>query len=636
MNSDAEQISSPSPLYLQCDDITFTFGSQTLSRVPRAWDREPKAPFAPTTKRRIVWKRYGLRSTALGDAKSTPLELEASEAAMRPRDVKRLCVNRNCALQTLVQPHKQTQYLATLQDKVLGTPRRKAAQQKNLRHKSPNKSIPANVSFDISFVVDEEEVAETQEQHEGLKEGVAEISSNDETQTSRLLHHSRHDNESPGLASSVETKRSVDVRLLENSTATHNHEEQSVGTETIIDITKLGGNQSSEVLVQELQSISMGPAVGENILNGVHTTLDAVQSRGRSNMVDLQSEISRDAGDVSECLEGPLPPTAAPLSLTSLVEILTEARVHGEDETFDLIATQLKAQECESPIIQARIPEALGTEETMSPDLHSSLPMRRTRSGARFSDETNMLKDFLIRAHAKKATKSKELDPISFVGGESPRRSPRKVLGHLDKNSPSHTQSQDLSCSLNTPLDNDSLDLMNSNDGNEKLHEESKLRRRSARSCMIMPEKTALGPLCFIPVRRLEGSGPVVLQKWAAQELAITTRANTRHNKGLSKLPKFMLETLTTAVIEDTPVKTREIRAAKSVDWDKNLVYFEQPRDRKVGKKKKEGKVEVGRGAKSFKELGDISGIPAPKSVVGKANPPNGTPAPKRRGKRES
>ena len=108
-----------------CDSLTFSFESQTVSRAPRAWDREPKVPFAPTTKGRIVWKRYGLRSTAMGNAKSTPLELGASEAAICPRDVKRLCLKPNYAFQPLVQPRKQTQYLATLQDKVLETPRRK-------------------------------------------------------------------------------------------------------------------------------------------------------------------------------------------------------------------------------------------------------------------------------------------------------------------------------------------------------------------------------------------------------------------------------------------------------------------------------------------------------------------------------
>ena len=584
----------------------------------------------------------------------------------------------------------------------------KVAQRKDLRRKTLNRSVPASESIDSSPVVNEDEVAETQNQQEAFKEDVAEISLDDETKQSCLLHHSRHDNESTAATSSVDAKCSIAVRLLKNGTGTQTPEEQLVNFGAFINITRFGEEPSSEVLIprlmpssdeqKELQSVTseavtnstpeLRPSASSSLLT-IHTawsteqfskvsfegerhklsgvssqqqevlipeetkvttavpapdnyvlkdalkTLDTVLSRGRLNVVDQQSELLGEARAVIGYFKESSQPNAEPLSSSGLIDVSTENRSPGRGEDLNPIALQSMPQEPTNPIMKVHILEELGIAESISPDLPTSLPMRKTRSGARFSDDTNMLKDFLIRAHAKKAAKSKEVATISN-GGQSPRRSPRKVLRQPDRNSPSHTKSQDPTCSLNTPPGNNSLDRMNVIDDNDELCGETNLRRRSARTCTIVLEKTTMAPLCFIPVRRPDGSEPVVLQKSAAQELAITTRANTRRNKGLSKLPKFMLETLTTAIVEDAPVKSHEIRAAKSVDWDKNLVYFQQSSDGKAGKEKKEGKEEVRSGAKSLKGLGNVSGIPAPKSVVVKAYPSNGTPAPKRRGKRKS
>ena len=578
----------------------------------------------------------------------------------------------------------------------------KATQRNRLRDKTINSSILANDSIDSSPVVNEDEVAKNQKQHEELKERKAEMSSNNKTLQLRLLHHSRYDRESTAATSSVDVKCSIDARLLENEIATPTPEEKSGNSGASVDITRFCEKSSDQVPIQQLilssneqkelesvtsevlaisileiyppgssslqpistarsislegerhkqsrvllqqpedlrpeasKSITTAPTLNDYALKDTLKTLDNVLSRGCSKVVNQPSEILGGARVVIEYLQGPSQSTAKRTNLTGVIDIPTENISKGEDGALCPVALQLIPQEHTSPIMRVHAPEEFVTAESMSSNLHTSLPMRRTRSGARFSDDTNMLKDFLNRAHAKKAVKSQEVAIISY-GDQSPRRSPRKVLGQLDINSPSHTESHVRTHSLNTPPGNDSLDLMIGVNGIDKLCGESKLGRRSARACTIMPEKTTLGPLCLIPVRRPERSEPVVLQKSAAQELAITTRANTRRNKGLSKLPKFMLETLTTTVVEDAPVKTHEIRAAKSVDWDKNLVYFQQSKEGKEGKEKRGGKAEVRSGAKSLKELGDVSGIPAPRSVVNKANPSNGTPAPKRRGKIKS
>ena len=562
----------------------------------------------------------------------------------------------------------------------------KVAQRKSFGRKTPNSSVLHNNSIDGSPVVNDNGVAETHEQV--FKE-----------QTSPL-HQSRRDYESTATKSLVDTKGSKDLRLLKNETMTKIPEEQSLILRACIDITKLEEGPSSEIpnqqlpplrdvkkelksctdkisamstfescppaysnllkthttrgsedfsevglkserhnsnrilsqqrenrLPQESKSINMAPALDNNVPKDGPKTFDTVVHRGQSNAVNQLSEILGDTGAVMQYFKGPWHPTAKMLSRTDSIDLSTEKELQGEDQASDRIALQLMPQEQTSPLI--------ANADSMSPDLRTSLPTRRTRSGARFSDDTNMLRDFVIRAHAKKAAKSEELTTMSH-GGQPPQRSPCEVLGQLDKNSPTHTKSQDATCSLESPPGNASLDSVKGIDNSCESCGDSNLRRRSTRTCTIMPETTSVFPLCFIPGRRPEGSGPVILQKSAAQELGIATRANTRRNKGLSKLPKFMLETLNVAVVEDAPVEAHEIQAAKSVEWDEKLVYFQQSRSRKVEKEKKEGKAEVRVRAKSLQALGNIRGIPAPKSVVDKANPSNGTPAPKRRGKRKS
>ncbi|MCJ1391087.1 hypothetical protein MMC18_003949 [Xylographa bjoerkii] len=705
MDSGSPAINSTSAW--QCDGLIFSFEPQTTSRAPRAWDREPKASFAPTHKGRIVWKRYGLRSAEVGNVRSAPLELGLSEAAICPRDVKRLCLKPTSGFQPLVQARKHTQYFATLQDKALGTPRRKATEQNSLRPKTLDGGVPAINNINSSLVLNEGKVAESQKQEEDVREDMAETDSNHETQQLCLLHHFRHDNHNAVAANSVDVKCLVEVRPLENEIVTQTPEEQSVRFAAPIDIPILVERPSNRQLLQqtnpssdeltELEGITIDalavsvericPSASSNLLAGhiVGTanqisvvslederdklsgilaqprevllleepestitvpvlrdhipenalgTSDTILPRAPSNVFDQSSDISGNAGAVIEYLEEPLQPTAKPFGLINL-SIMDRSR--GESEALDPITLQLTSQEKISPVVQGDASEGLENArgaESMSPDIHTSLPMRRTRSGARFSDDTNMLKDFLNRAHAKKAAESKEIAVISY-GSQSPRRSPRKILGQLDRNSPSPTKSRDPIRRHNAPSGDDSLDLLNSGHDNDELCGKAKLRRRSARTCTTMLEKTTLGPLCFIPVRRPDGSEPVVLQKSAAQELAITTRANTRCNKGSSKVPKLTLETLATQVVEDAPVRKHEIRSTKSVDWDKHLVYFQRSVDRKVGKEVKEGKAARSK-VKRLKEQEAASGTQAPKSVVDKANPSNVTPAPRRRAKRKS
>jgi len=260
------------------------------------------------------------------------------------------------------------------------------------------------------------------------------------------------------------------------------------------------------------------------------------------------------------------------------------------------------------------------------PNIQGISVANRTRSGARFSDDTSMLKDFLNRAQARKAAKSTEAIPAP-ERADTPRRSPRKILGQLDKNSPSPTKTRDSAHRPGTPPGKALTGVLGCDDADEPCSEPV-IHRRSARKCPSA-KKEAPGAPSFIPVRRPDGADPVVLQKSVAQELATITRANTRRNKGTSKLPKTMLETLASKVEEDMPAKKKETRSTKSVEWDEKLVY---PRGNSCSREGREDITETQPKVGRLRGLGSLNGTPARKAMESKI-PSNGTPASKRRGR---
>ena len=260
-----------------------------------------------------------------------------------------------------------------------------------------------------------------------------------------------------------------------------------------------------------------------------------------------------------------------------------------------------------------------------STELSAALSTRTTRSGARFSDDTNLLKDFLSRAQARKLAKDSKI-PAQARIETSPRRSPRKALAEIDRNSPSPQKPKDLATRPGTPPGKQRLDAFTFDDVDE-LTAEPMSCRRSNRTRLPTASKAPPGAPSFIPVRRADGTDPVVLQKSVAQDLAIQTRANTRRNKGQSKPPNVALQILTTGAMETTA--NRVIRDnGKTVGWDEKLVYYQGTQEVVEEEVKDEKRPRVRR----LRGLGASNGTPAPKRVVD-SGIPHGTPGPRRRGK---
>ena len=254
-------------------------------------------------------------------------------------------------------------------------------------------------------------------------------------------------------------------------------------------------------------------------------------------------------------------------------------------------------------------------------------PNQRTRSGARFSDDTSLLKDFLNRAQARKAAQKPFLStsdaPIPQL---SPRRSPRKTHGSQNGHVSSPGKSRSSGTRPGTPPGKMKMDALDSDDGEEVTAEPASCRR-STRTRLPAPSKTAPGAPSFIPVRRADGADPVVLQKSQAQELALTTRANTRRNKGQSKPP---LQALQDLPMESADVATGARSGAergKSVAWAGRIASYQDAKDEADDAEDRRPKVRRLRG------LGAVNGTPAAKRTTAVMSTSNGTPAPKRRGR---
>ena len=255
---------------------------------------------------------------------------------------------------------------------------------------------------------------------------------------------------------------------------------------------------------------------------------------------------------------------------------------------------------------------------------------RKTRSGTRFSDDTSMLKEFLNRAQAKKAAKG----PVSAVPDLpkpqiSPRRSPRKALESLTDRALSPQKARDVPNCPETPPSKPKVDPFDSDDG-EEISTETVSCRRSTRTRLPAPSKGVPGAPSFIPIRRADGTDPVVLQKSQAQELAMVTRANTRRNKGQSKPPLLALQDLSaeiTGPISTSTVKRRAI-GSKIVGWAEQLASYQ---DAKEAEEAEEMRPKVRR----MRSLGAANNntTPGPKRTTAVVSTSNGTPAPKRRGK---
>ena len=377
----------------------------------------------------------------------------------------------------------------------------------------------------------------------------------------------------------------------------------------------------------------------EDFDNTVTTTLAADANVLRENAQKCDLEHSYDVkakdppADSTECVVSMLDEVEA--ENKDLHSALEDIEAYGSpkkneasEPSMTLSVTDIQATKAldgaNESDVNMEIEDATQASETDKNQIDSS--NRRTRSGARFSDDTSMLKEFLNRAQAKKAAKTPILSVIDVPKPQiSPRRSPRKALGAHGGNALSPQKLRDVPNRPGTPPGKPKLDAPGSDEVDE-ISAEITSCRRSTRTRLPAPAKGVPGAPSFIPVRRADGTDPVVLQKSQAQELAMITRANTRRNKGQSKPPLLALQDLPTETTELVNTTKQRAPKAKYVGWAETLASYQ---DAKEAEEAEETRPKVRR----MRGLGAANGTPAPKKTTAVMSTSNGTPAPKRRGK---
>jgi len=220
-------------------------------------------------------------------------------------------------------------------------------------------------------------------------------------------------------------------------------------------------------------------------------------------------------------------------------------------------------------------------------------------------DDTALLKDFLNRAAASKASKVSAIVRRTSLQNRRDSgvirqalASPRKILEDKDPNSPSpqrdldNTATLDLSTTLTLNLDEQPVLSATPDPASINLSEDpqaspSRGSRRSSRNRKSRIPPPSSGSQSgqtpkSISLRRADGSEPVVLRKTETQELALVTRTNTRKNKQgavavslrLLKLAKEKTTTTETAVAPKED-EAKDVKS-KGVRWDEQLVYFQE------------------------------------------------------------
>ncbi|KFX87179.1 hypothetical protein V490_08473 [Pseudogymnoascus sp. VKM F-3557] len=261
-------------------------------------------------------------------------------------------------------------------------------------------------------------------------------------------------------------------------------------------------------------------------------------------------------------------------------------------------------------------------------------------------DDTDMLRSFLTRVQASKASKS---SPKRKRSPHSPLRIP---LGDMDSNlSPSPVKT-----AQKEPVDpTASSPVKRSKRLNSKADEptEPQSIRRSGRT--RLPVKSAApGAPSFIPMRRLGGDDTTLTLggKNEVKELAALTRVNTRKNKAGAlgagevlarkageKEDPVLRQRLLKEVFDEKEKKGKSEKAKKAVVWAEELTCVREFDEKKIisksiagpkgGKKKKAVVVEEEKEEKATRVRVGMASSRESKIALGMGV--NGTPAPKRR-----
>ncbi|GFF23110.1 hypothetical protein IFM58399_00174 [Aspergillus lentulus] len=222
-------------------------------------------------------------------------------------------------------------------------------------------------------------------------------------------------------------------------------------------------------------------------------------------------------------------------------------------------------------------------------------------------EDAELLNNFLSKAKAARAAKAAAMtmqdvptEQACQEVSDVPTPQARRALEELDANSPSPSKVQLSPVKASDPADSPGRDDQSrkSVDAREDENQASSPVRRSSRhrAAKVVPQTTT-PTLRTLTLRRAKGTEFVFLQRTEAQELALATRRNTRHNKGDAVMPKYVLQALaeqsqkTNLEVDDgkaTDPGRKRTGAKKYVTWnEERLVQYQGEDSSKRGERKR-------------------------------------------------
>ncbi|GIJ81892.1 hypothetical protein Asppvi_000395 [Aspergillus pseudoviridinutans] len=249
------------------------------------------------------------------------------------------------------------------------------------------------------------------------------------------------------------------------------------------------------------------------------------------------------------------------------------------------------------------------SEQGLSVQQESTLVRSALRSSLG-GEDAELLNNFLSKAKAARAAKAAAMTAQDVAAEQAcqevsdvPTPQARRALEELDANSPSPSKVQPSPVKASDPADDPDRDdpPRKSVDAREDENQAASPVRRSSRNrAAKVPPQTTTPTLRTLTLRRAKGTEFVFLQRTEAQELALATRRNTRHNKGDAVMPKYVLQALAeqsqnaSLDVDDgkaaDPGRKRTV-AKKYVTWNEQRLVQYQGEDNNEGGERKRNDV---------------------------------------------
>ncbi|GFF25493.1 hypothetical protein IFM61606_02357 [Aspergillus udagawae] len=245
-------------------------------------------------------------------------------------------------------------------------------------------------------------------------------------------------------------------------------------------------------------------------------------------------------------------------------------------------------------------------EQGLSVQQESTLVRSALRSSLG-AEDAELLNNFLSKAKAARAAKAAAMtvqdvaaEPACQEVSDVPTPQARRALEELDANSPSPSKVQLSPVKASDPAEGPDRDEQprKSVDAREDENQAASPVRRSSRNrAAKVPPQTTTPTLRTLSLRRAKGTEFVFLQRTEAQELALATRRNTRHNKGDAVMPKYVLQALaeqsqnTNLDVDDGKAADpgrKRTGAKKYVTWnEERLVQYQGENNSEGGERKR-------------------------------------------------